>query len=161
MVTGRRAPRGWRDAVSTRSESAPERSRLGHELVDHTSEVTMRLHAPTFSELVAEATRAFVELVPDSLRGEVRAEWRAFRIDAPDLAAGLVEWLNEIVYRCEADQWLPTEVEVEGGHDGEMRVRARGMELSAPFVLVKAATLHRAFVRPGADGLEAEVTLDV
>jgi SHS2 domain-containing protein len=133
----------------------------GHEMVDHTSEVTIRLRAPTFPELVEEAARAFAELVPASLRGEVDHDWRSFRIQAPDHAAALVDWLNELVYLCEVDQWLPTEVDVSTGAEGELRVHARGVSLEAPFVLVKAATLHGAVVRGGRHGLEGEVTLDV
>jgi len=147
--------------VSETSERIETPAPAGHELVDHTSEVTMRIHAPTFSALVAEATSGFAELVPEALRGEASEGWRDFRIQASDRVAALVEWLNEIVYLCEADQWLPTRVDVTGGGGDDLRIRARGVALNAPFVLVKAATLHGAFVRQGTDGLEAEVTLDV
>ena len=146
----------------TGTERRPRsRAAASHELVDHTSEVTLRLRAPDFAELIAEATLAFAELVPDALRGPMDEQRREFLIQAPDQAAGLVEWLNEAVYLCEADQWLPTEVDVSSSREGELCIRARGEALGAPFVLVKAATLHDAFVREGGDGLEAEVTLDI
>jgi len=147
--------------VSTLSERPGSDSGTGHELVDHTSEVTLRLRAPTFPALLAEATHAFAGLVPSALRGMADDRWRDFRLRAPDRAAQLVEWLNEVVYSCEAEQWLPTEVETEQGDGGGVRIRARGVALAAPFVLVKAATLHNASVREGSDGLEGEVTLDV
>ena len=137
------------------------RAPASHELVDHTSEVTLRMRAPDFGELVSEATAAFAELVPDALRGPIDDQRREFLIKAPDRVAGLVEWLNEMVYLCDTCQWLPTEVNVTGTRKGELRIRARGEALGAPFVLVKAATLHGAFVREGGDGLEAEVTLDI
>lgn len=38
----------------------------GHELVDHTSEVTIRVPVPSFPELIVESTRAFVGPVPES-----------------------------------------------------------------------------------------------
>jgi SHS2 domain-containing protein len=133
---------------------------VGHELVDHTSEVTVRLRAPTFAALLAEATRAFGDLVPEALRGEPDGGRRDFRIEGRDRAATLVDWLNEIVYSCEADQWLPVDVEV-AENDSGLAISARGVSLLAPFVLVKAATLHNARVHEGGDGLEGEVTLDV
>ena len=40
-------------------------------------------------------------------------------------------------------------------------MRARGLPLDEPLVLVKAATQNGLFVRYGPDGLEAEVTLDL
>lgn len=137
------------------------RAPASHELVDHTSEVTLRARAPDLAGVIAEASAAFAELVPDALRGPMDDQIRELLIQAPDRVAGLVEWLNEMVYLCDTCQWLPTEVDVTGAHEGELRIRARGEALTAPFVLVKAATLHGAFVRQGADGLEAEVTLDI
>lgn len=134
----------------------------GHELVDHTSEVTLRLWAPTFPALLTEATRAFADLVPpDRKSADAEGAWRELSVEARDRAAGLVGWLNEIVYLCEAEQWLPVDAEVTECDSGELRVRARGVRLEMPFVLVKAATLHNATVREGDRGVEGEVTLDV
>jgi SHS2 domain-containing protein len=134
--------------------------RAGHELVDHTSEITLRLRAPTLPMLMAEATKAFAKLVPSRLRG-AGGDWRDFRVEDPEPAVGLVEWLNETVYLCEVEQWLPVEAHFERIERGGLRVRARGVRLDAPFVGVKAATLHDAVVRDDGRGLEAEVTLDV
>ena len=145
------------DARLTPFEDEP----VAHELVDHTSEVTMRLRAPTFDALVSEATRAFAELVPMAIRSPTRVASREFRVKGLDRAAGLVEWLNEMVYLCEVEQWLPMDAELLGAEHGELHIRAAGMALTAPFVLVKAATLHRAVVRETPSGLEGEVTLDV
>lgn len=138
-----------------------ERPLSGHELVDHTSEVTLRLYAPTFPALVAEATRAFGELVPASLKaGGPCGEPRDFQVKALDRAGLLVGWLNEMIYLAEAEPWLPVEVSAAESDPG-LLVRARGTPLREPFVLVKAATLYQAVVRKGPLGLEAEVTLDV
>jgi len=132
-----------------------------HELVDHTSEVTLRIRARDYGGVIAEATAAFAELVPESLRGHRDERAREFELRARDRVAALVQWLNDIVYLCEAEAWLPTEVEVEVEPDGGLLIRALGEVLRAPFVLVKAATLHEAFVRESEGGLEAEVTLDI
>lgn len=143
------------------AQGPDSRSGGSHEFVDHTSEVTIRLHAPSFAALLVEATRAFAELVPVTLRGGPLAEWREFDVRGSDRAASLVEWLNELIYLGEADQRLVVDAEVEVGPRGGAHIRARGRALRAPFVLVKAATLHRASVRDVDGGLEAEVTLDV
>lgn len=132
-----------------------------HEFVDHTSEVTLRLRAPSFPSLVAEATRAFGELVPRSTLGAPKKEAHEFVVRGADRAASLVEWLNELVYLCEVPQWLPVDVEVEAEGEAGVRIQARGVELTRPFVSVKAATLHDARIREDFHGLEGEVTLDV
>jgi SHS2 domain-containing protein len=138
-----------------------DRGPAGHELVDHTSEVTLRLWAATFEDLVAEATRAFADLVPAGLARADDSPAREFSVVARDRAAALVEWLNETVYLCEVERWIPVDVEVEADENHTLRIRARGVRLEEPFVLVKAATLHNAAVREADGRLEAEVTLDV
>ena len=143
-----------------RARSSESETR-GHEHVEHTSEMTLRVRGPSFEALIEEATRAFVELVPERIRGPITTEARDFRLDAPDRAALLVDWLNELVYLGEAEAWLPAQVDVEAADEGGVLVRATPMRLTEPFVLVKAATLHGAVVRKTERGLEAEVTLDI
>lgn len=137
-----------------------------HEFVDHTSELTIRAWAGSFDELLSEMTRAFVELVPVAIRGEADERWRELPLDGSDRVALLVDWLNELVYGAEVLQWVPIETRVERVEEDErgehaISIHARGVRLEEPFVFVKAATLHGAFVREDAEGIEAEVTLDV
>lgn len=131
-----------------------------HEIVDHTSELTLRLHAPSMPALVAVSAEAFLELVPPERLGAAVDETRVLTIRGADPVLLLVAWLNELVYLSEVELWLPTALvakEVEKG----LEVHARGRRLLEPFVLVKAATLHDATVTAGERGLEAEVTLDI
>lgn len=147
--------------MSLHAEKPKPRSGAHHELVDHPSEVTLRLRAPTLATLIAEATSAFGELVPPSTRSGAPSGWREFRVGGADRTASLVRWLNEMVYLCEIDQWLPVEVDVAAADGAGLRIRARGVALETPFVLVKAATMHNATVRDTSYGLEGEVTLDI
>ncbi len=133
----------------------------GHEYVDHTSEMTIRVRAPSLAEVVGEATRAFVALVPDRSRGAVGRDEREFRLEAPDRAALLADWLNELVYLGEGECWLPVDVEVTTLGEASVLIRGRPLSLTEPFVSVKAATLHGVCVRETPRGLEAEVTLDL
>jgi SHS2 domain-containing protein len=129
--------------------------------LDHTSELVLRLRAASFPGLIREAAAAFASLVPERMLGPSGDKIRHLAIDAPDRAATLVEWLNELVYLAEVEAWLPTDVEVESEGEAGVRIRARGRGLREAFVLVKAATLHGAEVREGSEGLGVEVTLDV
>lgn len=133
-----------------------------HAFVDHVSELTLRLRAPSLPALLAEASRAFLALVPEGRRGAPVDEPRVLEVTGTDRAALLVAWLNELVYLGEVEGWLPTSLDMETRDEDEgIRVRARGVALAEPFVLVKAATLHQATVADVEGGLEAEVTLDV
>jgi SHS2 domain-containing protein len=147
-------------AADSRGSSVNLR-RAGHELVDHTSEVVVRLRAPSFSDLVEEAAYAFLDLVPDRLRGPEEAQWKEIRVRGSDHGALLVNWLNELVFQAEVERWVPVEIQVDRDQGSELRIRARGLHLDAPFVLVKAATLHDLDLRQDPSGFEGEVTLDV
>jgi SHS2 domain-containing protein len=146
--------------MDARPETRATRTGTGHELVDHTSEIVVRLWAQDFPGLIQEATRAFADLVPPSLSREPSSELRRVDLDGQDRTAILVDWLNEMVYLAEAELWLAVEAQAEE-RPGGLSVRARGDLLSAPFVLVKAATLHAATVDERPTGLVAEVTLDI
>jgi SHS2 domain-containing protein len=133
----------------------------GHDLADHTSEVVLRVHAPTFPELITEAVRGFADLVPERLLGPREAASRDLWVSATDRAAALVGLLNELVYLAEVERWVPVRVERVEEEPSGLRVRATGRRLSEPFVLVKAATLHGGVLREGPAGFRGEVTLDV
>jgi SHS2 domain-containing protein len=146
-----------------RPASSAEATAPSHEFVDHTSELTIRLRAGTFPELLAESGRAMGELMTRSRPKAPSEGWREVAAKGPDEAALLVAWLNELVYLGEVEQWAPAEIDIrvaEPGGEG-VRARVRGVSLAKPFVLVKAATLHGLTIRRVGKGLEAEVTLDV
>lgn len=133
----------------------------GFEVLDHTSEVTLRLRAPDLPGLVTQATAGFLSFVPEESRGEAGEREERFDVDAGDRAATVVEWINELVFHAEAESWLPVEPTVEEMGGSGVRVSARKLPLSKPFVLVKAATLHDAEIRDSEGSLEVEVTLDI
>lgn len=145
---------------------AKDGSSSGHGFLDHTSEIVVRLHAPSFADLVEEAGRAFADLVPDHLGGRASSDVRELTVEGRDAAAALVNWINELVFLAEVERWVPSElsarVEEKTSRAGTVvHVRARGRVLERPFVLVKAATLHGVELRAHTGGIEAEVTLDV
>lgn len=106
----------------------------GHRLLDHTSEVVLRLVAPDFRLLLEEAARALRELAargeaaPEGSRetgdegsggegGEERSlagSRREVVLEGADGGTMLVQWLNELVFLGETEPWLPTEVEWVG-----------------------------------------------
>jgi len=151
---GRVSPDGDEDRIA-------DGSGAGFELVDHTAETTLRVWAPTFVGLVDQATRGFLSLVPRDSRGDLGEGWRDFEVDEGDRTATLVAWLNALVFRGDAESWLPVEASVEEVGEAEVRIRCKALELRRPFVLVKAATLHGAEIRSVEGGLEVEVTLDI
>jgi SHS2 domain-containing protein len=127
--------------------------------VEHTSELELSIAAPTEAGVFREALAAFAELSEDG--APAPAEERIIELVAPDRASLLAEWLDELVYLADAQQFLAEDVvNLELGGDRLLAtVRGRRGEPSA---LVKAVTRHRlAFERGGNGSWHARVVLDV
>jgi SHS2 domain-containing protein len=117
----------------------------GFESFGTTADVGIMAWGETLEELFANAARGMFALMIDS---ETVCSTGALSIEAcgEDLPSLLVAWLNELLYRCEAEEWAPVDVHVaavEGGRvSGELagepaeagRHRFKGV--------VKAATYH-------------------
>jgi SHS2 domain-containing protein len=133
-----------------------------HEFLEHTSETVLRVRAADLSGVVAEAGRAFAGLVRRG--GPVPAATlppREIVLFAPDDAALLVDWLNELLFLAEHERWLAVAFDAVEAGEGRVRATVRGARLAEPPAFVKAATMGGLRLQRTADGLEAEVTLDV
>ncbi len=132
-----------------------------HEFLEHTSELELRVRAPSFSELLCEAGRAVGLLMLGDGDRQASGDWKSLNVRSRDRAALLVDWLNELVYQAETTHWVPTEFDPRSVTDTALDLRARGVTLQEAPSLVKAATFHNLRVREVAGGVEAEVILDV
>ena len=126
--------------------------------VEHTAEIELRIEAPSEEALLVDALAAFEELVGDDEEGEpARHE---VVVSAPDPATRLVEWLEELVFLAETEDFVPeraAKLELRGG---ELRAEVDGRR-DRPSQLVKAVTYHGLEVEERADGWHARVVLDV
>ncbi len=136
----------------------------GFELFETTADVGITAWGETLEDLFANAARGMFTLMVDA--GTVRSTGLlSVEAQGSDLASLLVAWLNELLYRCEAEAWAPTDVRVtalDGGHaSGELagepvdygRHRFKGV--------VKAATYHLLECRKDDDRWRARVVFDV
>ena len=153
---------------------------------DHTGDIGVRLAGRTLDDLFESAAAAFTETITDPARVEPRRQVPVTLEPAPpDLL--LVDWLSEILYRFEVEQFLVARVEVhvDGPKLGANRSDAvpandapaassAVLSLQAVLsgetfeasrhaikVLVKAITYHALEVRHDADGWHATLVFDV
>ena len=132
-----------------------------HAFVDHTSEIGLQVRAGSFPELLAEAGRGLARLMLREVPAEAEGEAREIEVSAHDRESLLVDWLNEILYVAETGLWIPLEIELLEATDSRLRARARGVTVEVSPSLVKAATFHGLEVVETAEGVSAEVILDV
>ena len=131
------------------------------EVIEHPGEVRLRLRAPSLGDLASTAALALAELELGRTPGPAEGPWRPIVVQGRDRAAVLVHWLNELIYLAEADRWVASEFAVEAATETELRMQARGVAVDAAPSRVKAATFHGLRIVPAADGLEADIVLDV
>jgi protein archease len=107
--------------------------------VDHTAELELHIEAATPEQVFEEALAAFAELVRNGDEGDPAAHdlW----LTAPDRAALLARWLEELIFLAETEQFVPQRVASLDVGSQELRARVEGV-LGSPRPLVKAVTYH-------------------
>ena len=128
------------------------------EWVDHTGELELLVRAPTAEAVFAEASAALAEVLGE--RGAGAPVERPLRVEAPDAAALLAEWLGELVWLAERESLIVERLTGMTVGDGV----AAGTAIARPGRprgLVKGVTYHGLSCRPEDDGWEATVVFDV
>ncbi len=136
------------------------RQEAGYELLEHTADVGVRARGGTLEELFEQATLGVAEVLGAWRPGAGRTV--ALTVEAADLGALLVDWLNEVLYLREVRYGSLGAVTVE-------RVAAERATGSVALTsgepsggtYVKAATYHGLRVERSGGGWLAEVYLDV
>lgn len=139
------------------------RSLRGHELIEHTADVGLRIWAPSLDELFAEAAAALIGVMGSATsKTPLTAD---VSLEAPDLDALFVDWLSEILFLFEARELVPTPTRVRVTED-PWRVDAvidgySSEEFRQEGPAVKAVTYHALEISQTTSGCEARIYLDV
>ncbi len=126
--------------------------------VEHTAELELQIEAPSEAAVFADALAAFAELVADG-DGSPPVE-REVAVEARDRPALLAEWLSELVYLAEVENFVPERVTTFALDGGRLRATVAGRRGEVRH-LVKAVTLHRLELQEEDRGWRARVVLDV
>lgn len=139
----------------------------GHGAVPHTADMRVEAWSPTAEGCIREAVRAMVEGFADTSGATVVGE-RVYVLTAESDVDLLVSVLEEVVYRMDADDEIPLDVEVGSikpagaGRGLSVRFRMADAGTAVPVGAVpKAVSLHDLHLRGGPGGWTCRVTLDV
>ena len=135
------------------------------ETFDHTADVGLRVTAPDLPILFAEAAQALTAalLGPEA---DV-ADSREIRVslEAPDLVDLMHDWLSELHFYFETEQFVCAKAEVAVSEDGKLTAAAHGETLDPARheidMEVKAVTYHGLKVERSGEGWLCEVILDL
>lgn len=132
-----------------------------HRIEGHTSEVRLVLEAPTLGELYAEAAAALADVMCIGTRPAAEATALEVRLEAPDAAALLVDWLDELIYRVESTGLVHPTPKIAVASETELIATLLGEEPIEWKTPVKAATFHDLTVDRHEGGFRAVVVVDV
>jgi SHS2 domain-containing protein len=141
--------------------------------VDHTGELELEIDAPDERAVFEEAAAAVREVTggespengagdaeTDPRRGAVAGESRTIEVAAPDRAALLAGWLEELFFLAETEDFVPLRVTRLELAAERLNATVDG-RLGHPRHLVKAVTYHGLRLEPSGGRWRARVVLDV
>jgi SHS2 domain-containing protein len=126
--------------------------------VEHTSELELALEASDEPQLFTDALAAFAELVDGSASGALVRHEIALR--SHDRATLLVDWLGELVFLAETENFVPERVVALELAPEFLRATLEG-RVGEPPHLVKAVTYHGLEFDVDESRVRARVVLDV
>ncbi len=136
----------------------------GVRFIEHTADIGLDVEAQSLEECFARAAAglfsSFAEAAPAP--GEERS--MAVSLSATSLEELLVLWLEELLYRADADHLAFTAFKVEAVDGTSLRGQAQGRVVGSQETAeppVKGVTRHDLWVRQEGDTWRAHVILDV
>ena len=135
----------------------------GFELLDHTGEVGVSATGRDLREAFAQAARGMFSIIVELEDVEEIEEWEV-QVEAPDIEALLVAWLNELIYRFETHGTLFRRFRVLELNETNLRATCSGEQANPQKhrfkTDIKAATYYMLKVEPG-EPSRVQVILDI
>jgi SHS2 domain-containing protein len=134
------------------------------EILEHTADIGFRAYGRTMAELFAAAAEALVSIALDTENVVPRSE-RSIRANGSDWESLLVNWLSEVLYYTDGEQFAFRRFRVDeispeaasGVGVGEPRDPAR----HSAKLIIKGVTYHQLKIVATEDGWYADVYLDI
>jgi SHS2 domain-containing protein len=153
--------------VARASLDLEEGTRVSYEFFDHTGDIGVRVSGATVEELFADAATALTATLVDLATVQCRArEWVG--LEAPSLELLLVDWLNDLVFRFDVDEWLvaratPRISDQDGGWKLEAAIEGESVDPARHHVrlLIKGVTYHQLAITQTSNGFETTVIFDI
>lgn len=129
-----------------------------HRWVEHTGELELALEGADEAEVFVAAVAALNELLDGSAEGV--PESRALALRSRERATLLADWIGELVFLAETEDFVAERVDMLELGPGELRAVVAGRR-GRPRHLVKAVTYHGLEFRADDGRVRARAVLDV
>lgn len=133
-------------------------------ILEHTADIGFEAFGETPQQLFGNAARALTDLRVD-LDSVAAVEPVNLRVQGPDLPGLLVNWLSEILYFEDAEEWLFSSFDFSAFEETSLDGVARGERFNPARhrlkSLVKAITYHQLVVEKKEGVWRARIFVDV
>jgi SHS2 domain-containing protein len=131
------------------------------EIIDHTADVGIVAYGDDVNRAFANAGKALFSLITD-LDNVEEVTYREIELTAPDQESLLVDWLNELIYLFDTEQFLFKRFDLMQLDETHLKARIYGQKVSGHKLKigVKAATYHMLKIE-GSNGVKVQVLFDI
>jgi len=141
------------------------RRRKRFDILDHTADIGLIVYGQDLKTLFENAGEALFHLITDLKRVKQREE-RRIELKGENLERLMVDWLNELLYLHDVENFLFKKFEVEGvGEQEGVKARIQGEPFQEGVHLikteVKAVTYHQVQVKREDGNWRAQVIVDL
>ena len=136
----------------------------GYAFFDHTADIGIRARGMTLAEVFVSMAQGLIELIAEDSRLEPK-DVRSVHLTAPDANALLLTWLQEVLFWCSAERFVPCQYALEEVTPTLLRGTVRGERFDPERHVqgreVKAITRHLLDVDRADGGWSAQVIVDI
>lgn len=135
-----------------------------YEVLEHTADIGIKASGKSLAETFTNTARGMFSLVvnPKSVASLQEEE---LAVEAEDTEALLVEWLNELLYRLEVDQFLGRDFYIDEITGTNLHARVKGERIDPQKhrikLQIKACTYHQLKVAKDNGYWTAQVIFDI
>ena len=160
----KKEPADFRTGSGRVSSRARPNDKPAFRILDHPADVGFEAFGSSRKEAFENAARAMFHLIVDMDSVEPR-EQVFIEVTAADPPNLLVNWLSELLYFHDAEQWLFRDFELKNLDDHAASGRAWGEKLNRARhrtnLQIKAVTYHQLRLEKCREGWRAQVYLDI
>jgi SHS2 domain-containing protein len=136
------------------------------ETFDHTADLGLRIEGDDLTDLFRTAAAGLFDVIMANRAAVQLAETEPVCLEAESTEDLLLDWLSELIFRCETRHRLYGRFDIvvaDSGHRLEGTIGGEPIDRSRHLLdhEVKAATRHGLCLRHGNGGWTAEVILDI
>ncbi|MFQ5419663.1 MAG: archease [Anaerolineae bacterium] len=131
------------------------------EIIDHTADWAIRVFGADLADLLANAALGMSSLMVADVTAVPHTITHTLEIYAFDAETLLVEWLTELAYLAETEQWVFTQFQLSGVTPNYLHATLIGGRADELQKYIKAVTYHNLALVETAVGLETTIVFDV